>query len=71
MLDGHAVEGIVPVPERELSFEVIRLYRRLLTGNAKKVVMVISDRLSFIEPIAPTAAKLMKDAVDEANALSV
>ncbi|MDA7497267.1 glycosyltransferase [bacterium] len=71
MLDGRAIEGIVPVPERELSFEVIRLYRRLLTGNAKKVVMVISDRLSLIEPIAPTAAKLMKDAVDEANALSV
>ena len=71
MLENRAVEGIVPVPERELSFEVIRLYRRLLTGNAKTVVMLIGDRLTLIEPIAPTAAKLMKDAVDEANALSV
>ena len=71
MLEGRSIEGIIPVAERELSFEIIRLYRRLLTGNAKKVVMVISDRLSLIEPIAPTASKMMRTAVDEANALSV
>ena len=69
MLEGRAVEGIIPVAERELSFEVVRLYRRLLTCNALKVVVQINERFSLIENVAPTAARLMRDAVDEANTL--
>ena len=71
MVEGEAVSGIIPVPERELSFEVIRLYRRLLTGNAKNVVERVNENFALIEALAPTAARLMGDAVKEAEAEAV
>ncbi len=69
MVDGDVVQGVIPVPERELSFEVIRLYRRLLTSNARNVVDRVNDNFALIEALAPTAARMLQDAVAEAHVM--
>lgn len=71
LLENRSVEGIVPVPERELSFAVLRLYRRLLNLEAEHVLSRINDRLDLLDALAPTAAGMIRDAIAEAKTLSV
>ena len=71
LLEKQAVEGIVPVPERELSFAVLRLYRRLLSLESERVLTRINDRLDLLESLVPTAVGMIRDAIAEAKTLSV
>ena len=71
LIGGAEATTTQPTNEPAVSQEFIAWYRRLLTHNSAKAVRDVNRLLPVLEPLLPTAAKVLNAAMAEAGADSV